>query len=149
MFEIEIGDKNETTDGLYLALTCAKEGEAIYGFEGSPEIPFTKENHPDIGSQHYAESVIGVPLADYYDVEKGGCQVVAVPVSEFINNAEFADMYGKSWGFDHYKDIKFIPELLTGMGVVKDDKDTTTVQQLRFISRVLKLLMLQHLKTSR
>ena len=130
VYEIEVGKNNTAKDGVYLGLTTAFLDWTIAGYDGT-KIPFTKEAHPNIKSDtHYATTVLGLPLADYYDFAKGGKQLIAVPLREFANYA-FIDMYAKAWGKNHYDkhlaDMKYDPRLISGMGIIKEDLDDSKV----------------------
>ncbi len=65
----------------------------------------------------------GVPLSKYYDNEKGGDQVIAVPLSEFANNAEFKRMAGKLdqklSTAEHTEN--FNPALVKAIGIARTD----------------------------
>lgn len=144
VFEIDLGSGNTATDGLYLAIKGVTDAWAFH-YVGGAKPPITKEKYPDLADNtHYASTVAGVNLADYYDVAKGGHQVVAVPLKAFVDNAVFTDMYGKAWGLNSYKDERKINlAALSGMGIVKQDKDSSKVTTADVYMKQLKIMDIQ------
>lgn len=144
VFEIDLGSGNTSTDGLYLALKGVADSWAFH-YSGGAKPPITKEKYPDMADNtHYASTVAGVKLSDYYDVSKGGHQVVAVPLKAFVENPVFTDMYGKAWGLNNYNASRKLDlKALSGMGIVKQDKDASTVTTADVYMKQLKIMNIQ------
>ncbi|MBE7015494.1 MAG: hypothetical protein E7417_01560 [Ruminococcaceae bacterium] len=144
VFEIDLGNTNTTTDGLYLALKGVTDPWAFH-YSGGAEPPITKEKYPDMADNtHYASTIAGVNLADYYDVTAGGHQIVAVPLKDFVNTSVFTDMYGKAWGLKQYNENRKLDlRALSGMGIVKQDKDASTVTTADVYMKQLKIMDIQ------
>jgi len=144
VFEIDLGNGNTTTDGLYLAMKGAVMDWA-FPYSGGAKPPITKEAYPDLPDDtHYGSTVAGVNLADYYDVAVGGHQVVAVPLMDIIENPVFTDMYGKAWGLQNYSEgRKLDPRIISGMGIVKQDKDSSSVTTADVYMKQLKIMSIQ------
>lgn len=114
-------------DNAYIVLTAATGTDALR--VNNVEFPVTKEDYPkwENAQTVKAAHVVGVPLADYYDVEKSGTQTVCVPLSELINNPEFKEIGIKDPDY-----VSKAPQLLEkdvdlrlfhGMGVAKKESD--------------------------
>lgn len=80
------------------------------------------------GSMDYrAARLVGVPLADYYDSEAGGAQIITVPFKEFADNPEFkkaAVKVGSSaeqLSPDDWTDNELNLALLKGAGIARVD----------------------------
>ena len=73
--------------------------------------------------EYFHMNLSGVPLSKYYDSEKGGDQVITVPLSEFVNNAEFRRMSGKNdqklSTAEHTEN--FNPALIKTVGIARTD----------------------------
>ena len=80
------------------------------------------------GNTNYrAARLVGVPLADYYDSEAGGAQIITVPFKEFADNPEFkkaAVKIGSSaeqLSPDDWTDNELNLALLKGAGIARVD----------------------------
>ncbi|MBE7015724.1 MAG: hypothetical protein E7417_02740, partial [Ruminococcaceae bacterium] len=128
-------------DTAYLAITTPRNAAALgaYYYNGLNTSDFASATHPKPQDDSvYGTLVAGVKLTDYYDKAKGGKQVVAVPLKKFVDSPDFLDSFGQAWGLDNGiavdENTKLDLSLLNGMGIVREDNDTTNA--LGFIANV-------------
>ena len=134
IFEINL-DNAEGANETYFALTAALGIGALSGGSSGSGDKITKTNYPGLAAQaHKAEFVTGVKLTDYYDVNLGGKQIIKIPLSKFVNDADFRDSYGKNWN-NVYGNVAlatitnstvFDLRLFSGMGLARKNSTNET-----------------------
>jgi len=139
VFKINITNA-EGIDDAYFTLTAAKERWAIEG-TGGGDAKITKENYPNItAKQHYCTLISGVKVTDYYDKYEGGEQVVAIPLSKFVEAPVFLDTYGKNWdkgtGAEVNSYTKFDLSLFSGMGIARKISEDVGIKPLGFSATI-------------
>lgn len=127
---VEKGD----LDGVYLGVTYAASEWCLETADG---VNFL--------SRPYRHTVAGVPLADYYDAEKGGFQTITIPLSKFAaEEMPFRDMYERvkinnDEAYETYKNTPLKYEYITGLGIARkdsgEDKEfTVDISALAFVA---------------
>ena len=87
---------------------------------------------PGSGNDRYV-NYVGVPLSKYYDSTAGGSQVLAVPLSDFANNAEFNKVGGKGAEklVSEDRTATFNPALIKSAGVARVDQQSGKTFQIK------------------
>jgi len=118
--ELEEANPNDPLDGIYLA------------------VGFGRAQHWDItGNGGFGrENFTGVPLKDYYDIERGGYQTIAVPLSSFDNSEDSFNCYATDnnkvlyeRNFLHFADkgTENSAKYFHGMGIIREDRNDSKV----------------------
>jgi len=118
--ELEEANPNDPLDGIYLA------------------VGFGRAQHWDItGNGGFGrENFTGVPLKDYYDIERGGYQTIAVPLSSFDNRTGNYNCYAinNNMKLDARADLYFADKgtensakYFHGMGIIREDRNDSKV----------------------
>lgn len=79
--------------------------------------------------------VAGVSLADYYDMEKGGFQIVKIPLKKFTTAPDFRATYEKGKYLadqTNTSSINLNLGLVKGMGIARKDTDPNTASNFKF-----------------
>jgi len=117
-------------DNAYLAITTLTDTWQLPQWAWGVQLPITKAAYADKdwNFDHGMTLVAGAKLTDYYDVEKGGAQTVAVPLSKLVNNPDFEELKSQSSqqiidkqervDFEYTKAELY---MFTGMGIAKRD----------------------------
>ncbi len=126
------------TKNAYFALASVRSNWCIPFRGGSVPGENSTLNKTDndniLSSLPYAVGVFGVKLEDYYDIEKGGAQKVAIPLSEFTKqnsggcgdeNSVFSEIYFKNWSAESYYTggvgVTFKPNFFSGAGIARQE----------------------------
>ncbi|MBE7015267.1 MAG: hypothetical protein E7417_00370 [Ruminococcaceae bacterium] len=117
-------------DNAYLAITTLTDQWQLPTWAWDAQLPITKAAFADKdwNFDHGMILVAGAKLTDYYDVEKGGSQTVAVPLDKLVNNPDFEELKSQSSqqiidkkSRDDFEYTKAELYLFTGMGIAKRD----------------------------
>lgn len=138
VFKINVTEDEGINDA-YFTLTAAHGHWAIEGTNGG-SAKITKENYPNLTQkQHYCTIISGVKVTDYYDKYEGGEQVIAIPLSEFVENHDFLDTYGKNWGKKQAEVTEYTTfdlSLFSGMGIARRISEDAGIKPLGFTASI-------------
>ena len=117
-------------ENAYLAITTLTDQWQLPTWAWDVPLPITKADYPDAewNFDHGMTLVAGAKLTDYYDVEKGGSQTVAVPLSKLVNDPDLEELKSQSsqqiidkMEREDFEYTKAELYLFSGMGIAKRD----------------------------